>query len=193
MITKHQSINQPWRRSYSQKKWRILFVALSADSLGPIPNSIFLSAVIVVIEYSVMFGLSQFRWTKYESRHQHWDEHWAVFLLLRTQSTSLQPITTSRNAKCMMHQVFCSHSLLLGICLDFQKMLEKNGDYYSLEKKTCRLSLSDFQKMSETGDYYSLEELARDDNLTLDPAVCGNITDEYMLVICIYVAANLDI
>ena len=40
--------------------------------------------------------------------------------------------------------------------------------------------------MSETGDYYSLEELARDDNLTLDPAVCGNITDEYMLVICIY-------
>ena len=39
--------------------------------------------------------------------------------------------------------------------------------------------------MSETGDYYSLEELARDDNMTLDPAVCGNITDEYMLVICI--------
>ena len=85
-----------------------------------------------------------------------------------------------------MHQVFCSHSLLLGMCQDFQRISEQYGDFHSLEKKTFRLSLSEFQKMSETGDYYSLEELARDENLTLDPAVCGNITDEYMLVICIH-------
>ena len=32
------------------------------------------------------------------------------------------------------------------------------------------------------GEYFSLEDLAAEENLTLDPSACGNITAEYMLV-----------
>ena len=40
------------------------------------------------------------------------------------------------------------------------------------------------QTMAEEGEYFSLEELAAEENLTLDPSACGNITAEYMLVGC---------
>ena len=36
--------------------------------------------------------------------------------------------------------------------------------------------------MSGGAEYFSLEELAAEENLTLDPAACGNMTDEYILV-----------
>ena len=36
--------------------------------------------------------------------------------------------------------------------------------------------------MTDEGEYFSLEELAAEENLTLDPSSCGNITEEYMLV-----------
>ena len=36
--------------------------------------------------------------------------------------------------------------------------------------------------MTDGGEYFSLEELAAEENLTLDPSACGNITEEYMLV-----------
>ena len=40
------------------------------------------------------------------------------------------------------------------------------------------------QTMADEGEYFSLEELAAEENLTLDPSACGNITAEYMLVGC---------
>ena len=36
--------------------------------------------------------------------------------------------------------------------------------------------------MTDGGEYFSLEELAAEENLTLDPSACGNITEEYMQV-----------
>ena len=38
------------------------------------------------------------------------------------------------------------------------------------------------QTMTDDGEFFSLEELAAEENLTLDPSACVNITAEYMLV-----------